>query len=80
MDVLIIVLMKTPIYMRSPIMKDKKNSDLLSYLFLFSVYLFISSFFITIYKILCYLRLFNKIFHYISITCLILCLVKYKIR
>ena len=50
MDVLITVLMKTPIYMGSLIMKDKENKDLLSSLFLLSVYLFLSSFFITRYQ------------------------------
>ena len=50
MDVLITVLMKTHIYMRSLIMKDKEKKDLLSYLFVLSVSLFISSFFITLYR------------------------------
>ena len=49
MDVFITVLMKIPIYMRSLIMKDK-DRDLLSSLFLLSVSLFLSSFFITHYQ------------------------------
>ena len=47
MDVLITVLMKTPIYIRSLIIKDKEKIDLQSYLFIISVSLFFSSFFIT---------------------------------
>ena len=50
MDVLITVLMKTPIYMGSLIMKEKKEkNDLLSSLFVLLVSLFLSSFFITCY-------------------------------
>ena len=49
MDVLITILMKTPIYMGSLIMKDKENRDLLFSLFLLSVSLFLSSFFIARY-------------------------------
>ena len=47
MGVLITVLMKTPIYMGSLIMKDIEKKDLLSSLFVLSVSPFLSSFFIT---------------------------------
>ena len=50
MDVLITVLMKTSIYMGSLMMKDKEKNDLLSSLFVLSVSLFLSSFFITRYQ------------------------------
>ena len=50
MDVLIIVSMKTPIYMGSLIMKDKEKNDLLSSLFVLSISLFLSSLFITHYQ------------------------------
>ena len=50
MDVFITVLMKTSIYMRSLIMKDKDKKDLLSSLFVLLISLFISSFFITCYQ------------------------------
>ena len=47
MYVLITVLMKTLIYMGSLVMKEKEKKDLLSFLFVLSVSLFLSSFFIT---------------------------------
>ena len=62
MDVLISVLMKTPIYiyMRSLIIKDKEKNDLLSSLFVISVSFFLSSFFITY-------SLFNDIFMMVTL-------------
>ena len=50
MDVLITVLMKTPIYIGSLKMKDKDKKDLLSSLFVILVFLFLSSFFRTSYQ------------------------------
>ena len=52
MDVLITVLMKTHIYMRSLVMKDKENRDLSRSLFLLLVFFFLSLFFITEKKII----------------------------
>ena len=51
MNVLITVLMKTPTYIISLIMKEKEKKDLLSSLFVLSVSLFLSSFFITRYQL-----------------------------
>ena len=51
MDVLITVLMKTSIYMGSLIMKDKEKNDLLSFHFVLSVSLFISSLFIITFNL-----------------------------
>ena len=57
MDVLNTVLMKTPIYMRSLIMKDKeKKNDFYSSLFVLSVSLILYSFFITIIHLSLWLR------------------------
>ena len=50
MDVFITVLMKTSINMRSLIINDNENRDILSSLFLLAISLFISSFFITRYQ------------------------------
>ena len=56
MDVLITVLMKTLIYMRSLIMKNKEKNDPLSSLSVLSISLFISSFFITVTKLSVYFK------------------------
>ena len=46
-------------------MKDKEKKDLLSYLFVLSVSLFISSFFITLYRFFFFLKKCVEVHYYI---------------